>query len=59
MLVKGGENMVKNNKNKSKIREEKELNFIFFDIIGIIIFLMAHFLPNIKFNLKIGMYLVD
>ena len=51
--------MVKNNKNKSKIREEKELNFIFFDIIGIIIFLMAYFLPNIKFNLKIGMYVVS
>ena len=51
--------MVKNNKNKSKIREEKELNFIFFDIIGIIIFLMAYFLPNIKFNLKIGMYFVS
>ena len=51
--------MVKNNKNKSKIREEKELNFIFFDIIGIIIFLMAYFLPNIKFNLKLGMYFVS
>ena len=51
--------MVKNNKNKSKIREEKELNFIFFDIIGIIIFLMAYFIPNIKFNLKIGMYVVS
>lgn len=51
--------MVKNNKNKSKITEEKELNFIFFDIIGIIIFLMAYFLPNIKFNLKIGMYFVS
>ena len=51
--------MVKNNKNKSKIREEKELNFIFFDIIAIIIFLMAYFIPNIKFNLKIGMYFVS
>lgn len=51
--------MVKNNKNNVKLEVEKELNFIFFDIIGIIIFLMAYFIPNIKFNLKIGMYVVS
>lgn len=51
--------MKKSNKKNNKIKVEKELNFIFLDIIGIIIFLMAYFIPNIKFNLKIGMYIVS
>lgn len=42
---------------KEKIN--KEINLIFLDVIGIIVFLMAYFIPGIKFNLKIGMYIVS
>lgn len=42
---------------KGKIN--KEINLIFLDVIGIIVFLMAYFIPDIKFNLKIGMYIVS
>lgn len=42
---------------KGKIN--KEINLIFLDVIGIIVFLMAYFIPGIKFNLKIGMYIVS
>ena len=40
---------------KEKIN--KEINLVFLDVIGIIVFLMAYFIPGIKFNLKIGMYI--
>ncbi len=42
---------------KEKIN--KEINLVFLDVIGIIVFLMAYFIPGIKFNLKIGMYIVS
>ena len=42
---------------KEKIN--KEINVVFLDVIGIIVFLMAYFIPGIKFNLKIGMYIVS
>lgn len=42
---------------KEKIN--KEINLVFLDVIGIIVFLMAYFIPCIKFNLKIGMYIVS
>ncbi len=42
---------------KEKIN--KEFNLVFLDVIGIIVFLMAYFIPGIKFNLKIGMYIVS
>lgn len=42
---------------KGKIN--KEINLVFLDVIGIIVFLMAYFIPGIKFNLKIGMYIVS
>lgn len=42
---------------KEKIN--KEINLVFLDVIGIIVFLMAYFIPVIKFNLKIGMYIVS
>ena len=42
---------------KEKIN--KETNLVFLDVIGIIVFLMAYFIPGIKFNLKIGMYIVS
>lgn len=42
---------------KEKIN--KEINLVFLDVIGIIVFLMAYFIPAIKFNLKIGMYIVS
>lgn len=42
---------------KEKIN--KEINLVFLDVIGIIVFLMAYFIPGIKFNLKIGMYMVS
>lgn len=42
---------------KGKIN--KEINLFFLDVIGIIVFLMAYFIPGIKFNLKIGMYIVS
>lgn len=37
----------------------KELNLIFLDVIGIIVFFMAYLISDIKFNLKIGMYIVS
>ena len=37
----------------------KEINLFFLDVIGIIVFLMAYFIPGIKFNLRIGMYIVS
>lgn len=42
---------------KEKIN--KEINLVFLDVIGFIVFLMAYFIPGIKFNLKIGMYIVS
>ena len=42
---------------KGKIN--KEINLFFLDVIGIIVFLMAYFIPGIKFNLRIGMYIVS
>lgn len=42
---------------KEKIN--KKINLVFLDVIGIIVFLMAYFIPGIKFNLKIGMYIVS
>ena len=42
---------------KEKIN--KEINLVFLDVIGIIVFLMAYFISGIKFNLKIGMYIVS
>ena len=42
---------------KEKI--SKELNLIFLDVIGIIVFFMAYLISDIKFNLKIGMYIVS
>ena len=42
---------------KEKIN--KEINLVFLDVIGIIVFFMAYFIPGIKFNLKIGMYIVS
>ena len=42
---------------KEKIN--KEINLVFLDVIGIIVFLIAYFIPGIKFNLKIGMYIVS
>ena len=42
---------------KEKIN--KEINLVFLDVLGIIVFLMAYFIPGIKFNLKIGMYIVS
>lgn len=42
---------------KEKIN--KEINLVFLDVIGIIVFLMAYFILGIKFNLKIGMYIVS
>lgn len=42
---------------KEKIN--KEINLVFLDVIGIIVFLMAYFIPGIKFNLKIGMYIAS
>lgn len=42
---------------KEKIN--KKINLVFLDVIGIIVFLMAYFISGIKFNLKIGMYIVS
>lgn len=42
---------------KGKIN--KEINLFFLDVVGIIVFLMAYFIPGIKFNLRIGMYIVS
>lgn len=46
------------NKNE-KLEIESKKNLILLDIIGIIIFLMAYFISDIKFNLRIGMYIVS
>lgn len=42
-----------------KEKVNKEINLVFLDVIGIIVFLMAYFISGIKFNLKIGMYIVS
>ena len=42
-----------------KEKVNKKINLVFLDVIGIIVFLMAYFIPGIKFNLKIGMYIVS
>ena len=42
-----------------KEKVNKKINLVFLDVIGIIVFLMAYFISGIKFNLKIGMYIVS